>query len=150
MPVVAGGWGVTETAKADLSRINDFSGYKKIVVVGHPKSGKTTFAQKLSQNHVIVESDSYFRFGHEKALYMLIDDLSNGVYGDAWIVEGTLGYRLLRKIEELDLPLRPDLIVVCTDKRMLDARHVSQSRGLDTIWDEYLKMRTVKVEVVLH
>lgn len=78
---------------------NDIKG-KNIVVIGWPTSGKTFFTNFLASSaieHVIIHTDDYYDRikDFKQELYVLLDDLKK--IDHPVIVEGILGYRLLRK-----------------------------------------------------
>lgn len=128
----------------------DLGDAKKVVVVGHPKSGKTTFAWSI-KDAVVINSDEYLSHGYVDALYFLIDDLVDGRYGREWVLEGVLGYRFLRKIEETNTTsIRPDLIVVCETNRVVDEKHVGQIKGLEKIWNDYRGSLREEIPVVVY
>jgi len=69
---------------------------KNVLIIGPPASGKTTLALELKKvnYHELIHTDDYIDFGYEQALYVMMDDIPQGV---PTIIEGILGYRLLRK-----------------------------------------------------
>lgn len=84
---------------------------KTIVIIGAPASGKTFAASllfgKLS-THQLVNTDLYKDHGFEQSLYALRDALAESEYPK--IIEGVLGYRLLRKGAEMG-DFYPDVVV---------------------------------------
>ncbi len=82
---------------------------KNVLIIGFPASGKTTLAELLdSESHTLIHSDDYIQFGFKESLYELLKDLKK-IEGNT-IIEGVMGYRLLRKGVELD-SYYPDLII---------------------------------------
>jgi deoxyadenosine/deoxycytidine kinase len=122
--------------------------YNRIVIIGHPASGKTTLADNLVKcepKRSRYNSDSYLSHGYEQSLYALISDVD---FGNPYIIEGIQGYRLLRKMVQLDLPL-PDLIIICkasekeTERRYKERGKpvpLSTQKALDTVWFEFLSI----------
>ena len=86
----------------------------KVVVIGPPGSGKTHVATVLAESSElpIYSTDKFLCNGHVEALYTVM----NSVGDTGWIVEGMIGYRLLRKMKELELD-PPDIVIelVATD-----------------------------------
>lgn len=85
---------------------------KDIVIIGWPTSGKTYLTDFLSTktDHLIIHTDDYYeRIGDfKKELYVLLDDLK--AIDRPVIVEGILGYRLLRKGVELNC-FHPEIVI---------------------------------------
>jgi GTPase SAR1 family protein len=143
---------MTHAGKKTNSEIDhslEIAQYKKVLIVGLARTGKTTVTNKLKrsphlQEYAFFHTDDYGdKHGHVPGLYVLIDDLKT-LENPRWIVEGVMGIRLLRKIEQKDLSqLRPDLIVVVKTKRPPSKKHEFLSRGLKKIWSEYLNIRKV-------
>jgi uridine kinase len=75
---------------------------KHVLILGAPRSGKTTLSKKLkTKYHYIIHTDDFGEeYGYEEGLYKLIDFIKNKQKNYYTLVEGTLGYRLLRKINE--------------------------------------------------
>ncbi len=75
---------------------------KHVLILGAPKSGKTTFSKKIkTKYHYIIHTDDFGEeYGYEQGLYKLIDFIKAKQKNYYVLVEGTLGYRLLRKIKE--------------------------------------------------
>lgn len=136
-----------------------------VVIVGYAASGKTTFSEKFAKDypeHRIFHTDDYIQFGYESALYKLISDIQH-TYGH-FIVEGVLGYRLLRKgIKGVSMDemkkygvmqytdmwyMHPDLVITCkcpTETRIKrylkrggDANQLLKfDKNMNTIWCDY-------------
>ena len=74
-----------------------------IVVIGYAASGKTHFTNQLAKDYPkakIYHTDDYIKYGFEQALYVLMEDLKKD-HSPFKIIEGILGYRLLRKGAQL-------------------------------------------------
>ena len=75
---------------------------KHVLILGSPKSGKTTLSKKIkTKYHYIIHTDDFGEeYGYEQGLYKLIDFIKAKQKNYYVLVEGTLGYRLLKKIKE--------------------------------------------------
>lgn len=79
-----------------------------VVVIGPPGSGKTTVGALLAETSglPLYSTDTYLGYGHVQALYYVMREI-----GDiGWIVEGMIGYRMLRKRQQLGMPA-PDIVI---------------------------------------
>jgi adenylate kinase family enzyme len=136
--------------------INYCSQFKTIIILGYTKTGKVTIAKKLAQklNYPLFESDYYINIEDRKqSLYNLIDDILPYYQSNQpLIIEGILGFRLLRKGLQLN-NFSPDLIIKtkCNDETIKHFyrvdneeskinRALSFNKGLNKIWDEYKEM----------
>lgn len=79
-----------------------------VVVIGPPGSGKTYVGQLLAEDSglPLYCTDAYLGNGHVAALYALMQLIGD----EGWIVEGMIGYRLLRKRRQLGMP-PPDIVI---------------------------------------
>ena len=80
----------------------------QVVIIGPPGSGKTAVGRLLAEQSglPLYSTDKFLGDGHVKALYAVM-----ALAGDnGWIVEGMIGYRLLRKRKQLKLPA-PDVVI---------------------------------------
>lgn len=92
---------------------NEYSD-SNILVIGYPAVGKTTFAKKYIgylPKHTLIDTDDYIPYGQEQSLYVLIEDLKK--IQTPVLIEGVLGYRLLRKGVQLDC-YYPDVVFELT------------------------------------
>lgn len=151
--------------KVAVSRVEAILNWKQIVIVGYAASGKTTFSEKFAKDypdHRLIHTDDYIQFGYEPALYKLISDIQQTE--GPFIVEGVLGYRLLRKgiqgvskeemkakgiITDVELwKWQPDLVITCecpTETRIKrylkrggDANKLlTFDKNLNTVWYDY-------------
>lgn len=128
-----------------------------IFVVGVTKSGKITIAKELSKqldNRILLISDEYVeKYDHNDALNMLERDMNENYYSTfPIIVEGILGFRLLRRMSQNGYHL-PN-IVIKTECNENTIRHFYQleeqnknlnsvfgfNKGLNSIWLETLEI----------
>jgi len=79
-----------------------------VVVIGPPGSGKTAVGRVLAETSELplYSTDHYLSDGHVAALYSIMQAVGD----KGWIVEGMIGYRLLRKRKQLGMP-PPDLVI---------------------------------------
>lgn len=127
------------------------------VVIGIPASGKTFLGNKLveqNSSHLLLSTDSYMGTGYERDLYPLIEDLRS--YPKEIIIEGVLGYRLLRKgLQEDDFC--PDLVIVCETNKKKQAEIYAKERdpkklqymksfeiGLMKVYNDYMMLKAYK------
>lgn len=86
-----------------------------ILIIGSVKSGKVTIARELAKqldNRKLFISDEYIaNWGHDNALNRLEEDINESYYGsDPIIIEGILGFRLLRRMVKNGYHL-PDMVI---------------------------------------
>lgn len=112
---------------------------KKVLIIGAPGSGKTELANRIAEklNKRVIHTDDYkSNYEYTQQLYVLIANLLDL---DWWIVEGVQGYRLLRKIAQVNLDgIRPDLVIHIDIDKPVDSKHRRMAKGLIKIWHEYL------------
>lgn len=87
---------------------------KIAVIIGLAASGKTTLSEYLHErfpDHSLFHTDDYMSFGYEESLYRLMSDLQAD-QNPLKIIEGVQGYRLLRKLLQIDQAWNVDLIIV--------------------------------------
>lgn len=91
-----------------------------VVVIGPPGSGKTTVGLTLAEHSglALYSTDEHLSKGHVEALYAVMKALGD----EGWIVEGMIGYRLLRKRAQLGMP-PPDFVIEleATDQQIAQA-----------------------------
>lgn len=138
--------------------IKEIEKCNRVVIIGAPASGKTTLAKTLEQHFEVIHTDDYSGFGYDKTLYSLMEDLDRE---DGWIVEGVLGYRLLRKLRQIGQDV--DLIIEC-ERSLADIEEVyrrernadfNRVKGMikanDTVYQEYKRLggsaRVIKISV---
>lgn len=88
-------------------------GSSTVVIIGPPAAGKTYVAGKLAidnPGHKLIHTDDYIKYGYEASLYHLLDDVVGLKKLGPLIIEGVLGYRLLRKGVQLNC-FYPEMVV---------------------------------------
>jgi hypothetical protein len=96
-----------------------------VVVIGPPGSGKTYVGQVLAESSglPLYSTDRFMGDVHLAALYAIME-----LTGDTgWIVEGMIGYRLLRKRQQFGMP--PPDIVIQLDATDKEISHSYWARG---------------------
>ena len=100
---------------------------KNILIIGCPASGKSHITELLSFLEIpVFHTDDYKDHGFKDSLYVLINDLVK--QGRPVIVEGVMGYRLLRKPDSWT----PDIIihVMISEETMIE-RYERERPGRD-------------------
>lgn len=86
-----------------------------VVIIGDPATGKTHLTNHLGDKYPeyrVIHTDDYMHHGFQKALYMMMDDISMSE-NKKMIIEGIQSARLLRKGIQLN-NFHPDLIIETT------------------------------------
>lgn len=119
---------------------------KTAVIIGYPKSGKTTYTEYLKTkypNHTYISCDDYKDRDYETALYDLIGDIKKQE-GKYLVIEGVLGYRLLRKGIKTSIFAPQMIIRINRPEEQRNAlygdkisRIQSFCKQLETVWREY-------------
>lgn len=108
-----------------------------VLIIGCPASGKTFLANNLkSDNHKIIHTDDYMRYGYKESLYVMIEDIQKLHVHTKSIVEGIQGYRLLRKGVELNC-YHPDIVVQLeiSEARMLQTYRTERpGKKIDSLY----------------
>lgn len=125
-----------------------------IFVIGATKTGKVTIAKTLARalEREIFISDAFIgAYGQKDALDKIEHELENNYYSNhPTIIEGILGFRLLRRIARKGW-MNVDLIIktICDDKTIKHFyqkeepnKNINQvlgfNKGLEKIFEEYL------------
>lgn len=111
-----------------------------VVVIGPPGSGKTRVGEVLAETSglPLYSTDRFLGDGHVAALYAVMQ-----LTGDTgWIVEGMVGYRMLRKRAQFGMP-PPDIVIQldATDDEIVQSY---RDRG------EYCDLRRIRGFVAAH
>lgn len=125
----------------DIERAN-------VLIIGKPAAGKTWLAAKLAHDnpgHMVVHTDDYMKFGYKESLYKLLMDMAR--FNKPTIIEGVLGYRLLRKGVELDC-YYPDHVIEIVIPDSLMYHTYAAERPEKNIW--YLKGFNATHEKILN
>lgn len=126
--------------------------HSSIIIIGPPCSGKSSIASYLNNNipHTLISTDHYLISNcQEEALTKILADISH--YSQPLIIEGTLGYIMLRKGLQLNSYI-PDLIIKlkCDYKtitylynKFRDPKKLNYVKGyikgIDKVWEEYIE-----------
>ena len=126
---------------------------KTVVIIGHPATGKTWLGKALAAitGRQVIHTDDYIQYGHVEGLYVLLDELQ--AMEGPHLVEGVMGYRLLRKGAQTGL-YYPDVVIHLTVPAECVERTYRQVRkepeklpgvkrlgmACDTVLRDYLEM----------
>ncbi len=136
---------------------------KNAVIVGNAASGKTAIAeitiQKLDGTHKLIYCDDYLRQEGLSALMLSIErhNMVPQSTRKKLIIEGCLGYRLLRKCAKREIDFFPDIIVEIKvnnfqqykfmelDERKIDyaeykMNYLRMNKSLNTIFNDFLNI----------
>lgn len=100
--------------------------HTKVVIIGPPGSGKSHVATVLGESSElpIYRTDKFLNDGHVKALYAVMEAAGE----EGYIIEGMVGYRLLRKLKQLDLPA-PDIVIQLeADDYMIETSYAKRNK----------------------
>lgn len=113
---------------------------RNVLIIGAPESGKTYLANILTGfGHKIIHTDDYREWGFAQAMLQALTavQFANG----RSIVEGVLGYRMLRKGVEFG-SYYPDLVIEI--KAPMLAKHRAMDKANQTVLAEYFSMQNEK------
>lgn len=123
----------------------------RVVVVGGPRTGKTTLAMRMSATtgHKAMHTDSLIGEHDWSGASLLVSSWFD--QPGPWIVEGVAAVRALRKWLAANPDGKPcDRVIVCQSPRVeLTPGQSAMSRGHSTIWAEVeplLRRRGVAIE----
>jgi len=117
---------------------------KNVLIIGCPASGKTYLLNQFKTTHKKFHSDDYMRFGYEKSMYKLLEDIKKST--EHTMVEGIQGYRLLRKGVQLDC-YYPDIVIqlLISERQMFntyrnerDIKKIKYLKGFNTMHDKII------------
>lgn len=103
-------------------------GKKNVVIIGEPAAGKTYLSNLLIKDnpgHHLIHTDDYIKHGYVQALYKLLADIRLIV--KPLIIEGVLGYRLLRKGAQTGC-FYPDIVIEVDTPQTTRLKEYKQNR----------------------
>ncbi|MCU0440403.1 MAG: hypothetical protein MUC49_21130 [Raineya sp.] len=104
---------------------------RNVLILGSPETGKTYLSNEMSSSnshHSIIHSDSYLEYGYVEALYHIIKDIES--MNKPFLIEGTQGYRLLRKSLQKKMNLNVETIIE-VDAPILQVQKVYEKERAD-------------------
>jgi len=129
-----------EIAGESIQRIVEIARkHSRIAIIGFPGSGMRILSDELEslpdfEGYEFIHSEEFYFSTAEMQLIALI-----GVLGSSpkYIMDGCLGFRFLRKCEELNLTaVRPTCIIFVTSNIILE-KHTPYVKGLCKIWLDF-------------
>jgi len=103
---------------------------KSVLIIGCPASGKTFLSDKFKQaGFDVIHTDDYISYGFNDSLYELLKDIDGKDLKNT-VIEGVIGYRLLRKGQELN-SYSPDVVIELKPEIDLVQSRYAASRGID-------------------
>lgn len=129
------------------------SNYKRILVVGSPGAGKTTFSKQLAQKlnlRLIHIDDLYWQSNWERTeTSLMLDHLESLCQQDAWIVDGNHLKTLAMRVRYADLVIFLDYSVSKCFNRFIK-RSVKRYLGINdnlpiNITNKFILLRKIKV-----
>jgi energy-coupling factor transporter ATP-binding protein EcfA2 len=139
--------------------ITNIHTYNRIVIIGHPASGKTTLSDAIAKvdplKRAVWHTDDFMAHGWEGSLYAMIAAINLEA---PYIIEGVQGYRLLRKMVEFGLELPDVIISVSASDTDINKRYKERGKtapkgtgkALDTIWYDFLRICPNTPPVIHH
>ena len=122
---------------------------RNVIILGKPQAGKSSLAKKVKTNkHFLINTDHFGNnYGYEDALYKLIEFINSNVskYNN-FIIEGTLGYRLLRKLFLLRIKI--DLIINIESSKTITTRQQSLHNGNINIYNLFIEGGHKDIEII--
>lgn len=110
--------------------------YKKIVIIGMPRAGKTTLSNKLNRHNTVHTDDFIDEWSWDETPEKLIDN-----YGHLYeyCIEGVQGYRLLRTGLR-DGSFEPEVVVICQSSSPPLKKHLAMRKSLEKIYADWLAL----------
>lgn len=116
--------------------INKILSFDKIVVVGFPKTGKTSISKKIFNNREIVHTDDFIdKCNWSLAPKVIIESVADK---EIFIIEGIQGFRVLRKGNRENI-FKADCVIFLKPKFLSLPEHISMRKTLTKIWEDFLK-----------
>lgn len=119
----------------------------KIVIVGPPKSGKTTLAMTYPDCERI-HGDDFIELGWSESSQAVADLLSSK-QGDV-VAEGVCLPRSLRKMLEANPDVKPcdKVVFLCDPYLPLNKGQLTMAKGINTVWSQIeKKLSSLGVEI---
>jgi len=107
--------------------------YRRVAVVGGPRTGKSTFARTV-RDRPVISTDDYMDLHWEDVPAKVIE--AAGAAGASFVVEGVQAARALRKGLEVDA-----IIVLTQPKVDLTPGQAAMGRGVMTVFNEWQSAR---------
>ena len=122
---------------------------KNVLILGKPQAGKSTLAKKVkTTRHFLINTDHFGnKYGYEDALYKLIEFINENAHKYAnFIIEGTLGYRLLRKLFLLRIKI--NIIINVESTKDITSKQQSLHNGNTSMYNLFIEGGHKDMEII--
>lgn len=122
---------------------------KNVIILGPPQAGKSTLAKKIkTKYHFLINTDHFGnKYGYEDGLYYLINFINKEYKNYSnFIIEGTLAYRLLRKLNLLNIKI--NLIINLESNKDITTKQQSLHKGNINMYNMFIGIAAKEITIV--